>query len=85
MGKEFLLDTNTVIYFLNGSFPEPAMDFLEKMLNEKGSIISIVTKIELLGWQTPNKVHMAVVESLVRKSTIVPLTDLIAEKVGCSV
>ncbi|WP_282784400.1 type II toxin-antitoxin system VapC family toxin [Phaeodactylibacter xiamenensis] len=80
MGKEFLLDTNTVIYFLNGSFPEPAMDFLEKMLNEKGSIISIVTKIELLGWQTPNKVHMAVVESLVRKSTIVPLTDLIAEK-----
>ena len=80
MGKEFLLDTNTVIYFLNGSFPEPAMDFLEKRLNEKGSIISIVTKIELLGWEPPNKDHMAIVESLVRKSTIVPLTDLIAEK-----
>ncbi|MCR9100737.1 MAG: type II toxin-antitoxin system VapC family toxin [bacterium] len=80
MGKEFLLDTNTLIYFLNGSFPEPAMDFLERILNEKGSVVSIITKIELLGWQTPNKAHISIVESLVKKSTIVPLNDLIAER-----
>ena len=55
MGTPALLDSNIVIYFLDGQMPEKALDFVEKQLDEFGSFISVISLIELLGWQAPNE------------------------------
>jgi toxin FitB len=80
MGTTWLLDTNPVIYYLDAALPEKALDLMEKNLDETGSNISIISKIELLGWQAPTAEAMQQVENFVRDSTIIPLTDAIADK-----
>lgn len=80
MGKAYLLDTNTVIYYLDAVLPIKALDFLEENLDTSGSNLSIISKIELLGWQAPSVEAMELVENFVNDSTIIPLMDVIAEK-----
>lgn len=79
MGKTCLLDTNTVVYYLNASLSEKALDFVEDILNDTGSHISIITKIELLGWSAPNAHDLQQVAQFVKDSTVIPLTDAIAD------
>lgn len=48
MSNQYLLDTNTVIYYINGVFDEKNSkidDIFENSFN-----ISIITRIEFLGW-----------------------------------
>ena len=80
MGATYLLDTNAVIYFLDAILSEKAMDFIENRLDETGSFISVISKIELLGWQAPSIHAMRQVEKFVADSHIVSLTDEIVEK-----
>lgn len=80
MGETYLLDTNTVIYYLDDALPEAAMDFVEDKLDETGAFISIISKIELLGWQAPSERAKRQVEKFVADCTILPLGDLTAEK-----
>jgi predicted nucleic acid-binding protein len=47
MGTTYLLDTNIAIYILNGTLPSKALAFLKAALNENGSFISVISKIEL--------------------------------------
>ena len=80
MGTSYLLDTNTVIYYLDALLPEKALDFVEENLDKTGSFISIISKIELLGWQAPSERAMQVVEHFVSDSIVFPLTESVAEK-----
>jgi predicted nucleic acid-binding protein len=80
MGTTYLLDTNTVIYYLDSVLHENALNFIEAKLDESGSIISIISKIELLGWQAPTQHAMAQVEKFVLDSITLPMTDLVVEK-----
>jgi predicted nucleic acid-binding protein len=58
MGTTYLLDTNIIIYFLDAVLPEKSLDFIEEILDETGCNISIITKIELLGWLAPSPFAM---------------------------
>lgn len=80
MGTTYLLDTNTVIYYLDAILPEKSLDFIEEKLDATGSFISIISKIELLGWQAPTIGAMRQVEKFVEDSTTVSLSDEIADK-----
>lgn len=80
MGTTYLLDTNVVIYFLDSLLPEKSLDFIENALNETGSFISVITKIELLGWQAPTAGIILQVEKFVGDSFVIPLTDTIVDK-----
>jgi|APTNR8051073442_1049403.scaffolds.fasta_scaffold16418_3 tRNA(fMet)-specific endonuclease VapC len=80
MGTTYLLDTNVVIYFLDSLLPEKSLDFIENALNETGSFISVITKIELLGWQAPSAGAILQVEKFVGDSFVIPLTDSIVDK-----
>lgn len=80
MGTTYLLDTNTVIYYLDAVLPEKSLDFIEANLDQRGSFISIISKIELLGWQAPSAHAMRQVEKFVEDSTVLPLTEEIANK-----
>ena len=47
---KYLLDTNILIYYWNGDIPEGERDRYQEILKHS-FIISIITKIELLGWR----------------------------------
>ena len=53
MGKRFLIDTNIAIYFLDGNLTPSVIVFLQPVINQEINI-SVITKIELLGWSFPN-------------------------------
>jgi predicted nucleic acid-binding protein len=54
MGKElkdYLLDTNILIYYWKGEIPLSEIKNLDEII-KRSLIISIITKIELLGWKS---------------------------------
>ena len=68
MGTTYLLDTNTVVYFLDSLLPEKSLNFIETALDETGSFISVISKMELLGWQAPTAEAISLVEKFVEDS-----------------
>ena len=80
MGTTYLLDTNTVVYFLDAFLPEKSLNFIETALDETGSFISVISKIELLGWQAPSAEAISLVEKFVEDSFVFPLTNDIVDK-----
>lgn len=80
MGTTYLLDTNIAIYILNDTLPSKAHAFIKAALNENGSFISVITKIELLGWQTGSAKQLQNVADFIQDSEVLPLTDSIVEK-----
>jgi hypothetical protein len=52
MGAEFLIDTNVVIDYLAEKLSTASMDFVSNVINSAPKV-SIITKIELLGYNTP--------------------------------
>ena len=72
MGTGFLLDSNTVIYLCNGGMPEKAIDFLRIEVG-KGIYLSVISEIELLGFNAPTEREALIVESFVVGSSVIPL------------
>ena len=54
MGTRYLVDTNIAIYLLRGVLPDNAEAFLLPIFDIECNL-SIVAKIELLGWHFANK------------------------------
>ena len=79
MGTRYLLDTNCVIYYLKGILPKTAKDIIDKDLIQSPHL-SVISKIELLGWQPDPENALDPVEKFINASTILPLNDIIVEK-----
>jgi len=47
--KTVVLDSNLLIYYLNASFSEEVRQQVNDAI-EAGAIISVITRIEILGW-----------------------------------
>ncbi|OHD55808.1 MAG: hypothetical protein A2Y33_14330 [Spirochaetes bacterium GWF1_51_8] len=75
MGKRYLIDTNILIYFLSGRYVSEILPVLEESFH-----VSIITKIELLGWNKHTDEGFLQTRSLIENASIIPLTDAIAEK-----
>ena len=77
--KNFLLDTNIIIYYFNGIISDQAID---RILKESFNI-SIITKIEFLSWRKlrEDKILEAKAKEFISYATIYGLTDEIADKV----
>ena len=80
MGTAYLLDTNIVIYYLGALMPIKALDFVEGQLYKTGSFISVISKIELLGWHAPTTEAMNQVEGFVADSQVLLLSEAIIDK-----
>lgn len=75
MGKGYLIDTNVIIDFSANRIPKAGKELLSNCLDDS-PIISIVTKIELLGFPI---VTPPIVE-FVKLSLVIGLTDEIVER-----
>jgi predicted nucleic acid-binding protein len=56
VGKRYLIDSNVVIGYLDNKIPEKGMAFLHTLVDEVPNI-SVITKIEVLRFNTPEKIH----------------------------
>ena len=76
MARQFLLDSNTVIYYINSSLPEKSLEELDNIVTNNCNI-SVITQIEILGWQPLNPLDSAIYEAFVNNSNIIKLSDTI--------
>jgi toxin FitB len=79
MGTRFLLDTNIVIYYCNGTMTQKANDFLQTEV-DKGIYISVVTEIETLGHNSVLEYEAIVNKAFISSSILVELTRDVVEK-----
>jgi len=75
----YLLDTNIVIYYLEAALPPKAMRFVRKIVDEQ-PILSVINKIELLGFNAPNKEGQAFTALFVQESKIIDLDKEIVDQ-----
>lgn len=78
MGERYLIDSNIAIYILNGSIPENAKGRIAEFLKSECNL-SIITKIEVLGWQFPSLDSQTEAEAFMNASNVMGLTPRIAD------
>lgn len=76
---EYLIDTNILIYYLAGALAQEEKPTIDRILQESFNI-SIITRIELLGWKGHSPEGLIKAQHLLDCAHCVPLTDTLAEK-----
>ncbi|QCO32044.1 type II toxin-antitoxin system VapC family toxin [Leptospira interrogans] len=76
MELKFLLDTNVVIDQLANALPEPGANFIDNLL----PAISVISKIELLGWHKASKEDIEHIQEFVSLAYVLPLEDNIVQE-----
>ncbi len=79
MEQRFLIDTNIAIYFLAGVLPPQSLPFVN-MVFLAGVNLSVITQIELLGWQFPDGNRAATAAVFVERATLLPLDEAVVKQ-----
>ena len=78
MGQpKYLIDTNAVIDYLGEKLPASGMEFMNGVIDAV-PIVSVVTKIEVLGFNTPDEPYQLLI-SFMNDATVLHLTEDIVE------
>src|SRR5258708_32473640 len=72
-GKEILVDTNIILYLLDGS------DTLEEFLQGKDIYLSFITELELVGFKNITSSQEKQITTLLNDCSIIPLNNIIKE------
>ena len=75
---EYLIDTNILIYHTKGS--QITIDFIGNLIAQHSFNISILTKIEFLGWDKHTSDGFAKCKQLIELANIYPVDEDIANK-----
>ncbi len=78
MPSEYLVDTNILIYHTNGS--EVVLKFIDENIKKKSLNISILTKIEFLGWDKHTPEGLKKCMKLIDHANVYYLDENIADK-----
>jgi len=76
--NDFLIDTNILIYHTHGL--RATVDFISSLVDTHTFNISILTKIEFLGWDRHTPEGFDKCERLIKSANIYPVDDDIANK-----
>jgi toxin FitB len=76
--KGFLLDTNILIYHLKGDILEREIEKIEGIL-KRSFIISVITKIEFLGWRKHTADGFLKAQEFLRHAAIIPVDNELAD------
>ena len=72
-----MIDTNSVIDYLGKKFPESGMSFMNKIIDAIPNI-SIITKIEVLGFNAPDEHYQTLVD-FINDSVVLDLNKEVAD------
>lgn len=75
----YLLDTNVVINYLDASLPKPSMQFVSGIVDDK-SCISVITKIEALGFNFQSASEQNTIETFISGSNVLDIDKEIVDK-----
>ena len=78
MGQKFLIDTCTIIKYLDEQLPSEAISFLDDLVDNDCKV-SFITKIELLAWNSSNYDDRIIREEFLAGSEIHYINDEIIE------
>ncbi len=73
-GKEILVDTNIILYLLNGS------DTIEKFLQGKTIYISFISELELIGFKNITPKEKNAINELLKDCSVIALNDRIKDE-----
>jgi predicted nucleic acid-binding protein len=71
MEQGYLIDTNTVIDFLDDKLPEASSVFLESITYQ----MSIISRMELLSWSNATNEQITVLQKFIESSIVYPLQE----------
>lgn len=74
---KYLIDTNSVIDYLGKKLPDNGLAFMNTVFDAIPTI-SVVTKIEVLGFNAPDK-HYKTLSDFINDSTVLDLTNNVVE------
>ncbi|MFN3851666.1 MAG: type II toxin-antitoxin system VapC family toxin [Spirosomataceae bacterium] len=77
MVEQYLLDSNVVSDYLSGKLPSKSLDFIDGIINNDRANLSIMSRIELLGYVSPMS---NIINAFVGYSNIFDLTEEIVSK-----
>lgn len=78
----YLLDTNVVIHFLDASLPIKSINSLNQILDD-APIVSVVTKMELLGFNFTSMDEQIIMETFINNSSILDINnDIVAKTIS---
>ena len=75
---DYLLDTNILIYYWKGEIPSSQIKNIEDIL-KRSLTISIITKIELLGWRSHTTEGFLRAKEFLRHAKILPVDNDLAD------
>ena len=73
-GNDILLDTNTVLYLLNGD------KTLAQFLQSKRLYLSFISEIELFSFREISKKDLTIINTFIKEVTIVNITEEIKKE-----
>ena len=76
MGKQYLMDTNAVIDYLDNKLPDKSADFIDGIVQQ----ISVITRMELLSWQNATSKQIKVLQDFINRSVVFGLEENIILK-----
>jgi len=79
MGKNYLIDTNIFTKYIQGELSEKGNELVDNIFNTFGCKISVITRIELLSWNT-NQDTSGLIEEFINISEEFGLTEEIIVK-----
>lgn len=79
MGTRYLVDTNIVIYYLGNALSVPVAITLDAAFEVEANL-SVITRIELLGYQSADENENIRTETLVQRAVVHQLTEAVILK-----
>jgi predicted nucleic acid-binding protein len=76
MGQGYLVDTNTIIDYLEVRLPVTSIAFLDKINIQ----LSVISRIELLVWLKASTTQLEMLSQFVASSTVFPLDEAVVVK-----
>lgn len=76
--KQYLIDTNAIIDFLGNKLPVAGMNFMSGVIDEIPKV-SVVTKIELLGYNAPDE-HYITLSNFINDAIVLDLTANVVDE-----
>ena len=76
MEQNYLIDTNVIIDNFGNKLPEKAKNFIYSL----DLTISVITKIEILGWKNATKEQLSPLYAFMEIVKILPINDIVIEK-----
>lgn len=77
---QYLLDTNVVIDYLQLKIPMAGMAFISNIIDDNAPIISVISKMETLGFNFPAEKEQLIMEIFVNNSLVLHVDDRVVNQ-----